>query len=73
MNIREIITSLQEDKKEHTASKAFDEGFNYGADNAIDKLKKLEGDIKQKMLNDYTTPVRKLLLDILGEEEGYYV
>ncbi len=70
MNIREIITSLQEDKIEHTASKAFDEGFNYGVDGTIDKLKELEKEIKHTMLHDYTTPVREILLNILGEKEG---
>ena len=70
MNIRKIIVNLQEEKKQHTASKAFDEGFNYCADDAIDKLRELKEDIKQKMMHDYTTPVREILLNILGEEEG---
>lgn len=70
MNIRKIIKNLQEQKKEHTASKAFDEGFNCAADQGIVQLKLLEKDIKQKMLHDNITPVRKLLLNILGEKEG---
>ena len=69
MNIREIIESLQEDKKEHTASKAFDEGFNCGADGAIDKLRELEQEVEY-MIDEETEYSRskKVLLDVLGKD-----
>ena len=69
MNVWEIIQSLQKKKETHSASIAFDKGFDCGIDNAINLLGELEEKI-ERMIDGETeySRAKKVLVEVLGEE-----
>ena len=70
MNVREIIKNLQADKV-NKPFEAFDDGCNYEADLAIDRLKKLEEGIKLILTGEKEHSwAEQVLLNVLGKEEG---